>query len=250
MPTKAETKISWNRDNKQLFGPVAKVKKPRKNKKNESAGKCEIATEKQKQPVEPILSSEMHWMLGSASNRRRMLARNIPNARDTERIVLKVKHPVEEKKYQQNKSAFSGILKVPLITREGEEWSEIPEIDSSERPSVGKILQATMTENARNALIQWKLSKVEELGEDGFAALQKANLNRGLKFHNMLQEYFTKTGEEDMEPLSEDHPNYLVWKSVQSVLPEVDKEALFVETRVQHPVLQYKGVVDCVSCVG
>lgn len=40
-------------------------------------------------------------------------------------------------------------------------------------PSVGKILQYTMPENARSALLKWKLTKIKELGEKGFAELQK-----------------------------------------------------------------------------
>lgn len=75
-------------------------------------------------------------------------------------------------------------------------------------PSVGKILQYTMPEAARNALMNWKLSKISELGEEGFEDLQKceyikiikrlfnedfeilANLRAGYTFHWSLQHYF------------------------------------------------------------
>lgn len=40
-------------------------------------------------------------------------------------------------------------------------------------PSVGKILQYTMSDTARTALLNWKLSKIRELGEQGFADLQQ-----------------------------------------------------------------------------
>lgn len=237
---KAEVKISWNKDNKQLFGQVVKVKKGKKSTKlkNESA--------KDEKP-EAVLGSEMHWMLGSAHNRRRMLARPYDN---TERVALKVNHPKDEVQ-EKKSSGFDEILKVPLIydERDSFELRTIPEIVSREVPSVGKILQATMSDGARNALIQWKLSKIEELGEEGFQKLQKDNLSRGLRFHNLLQNYFM--GLSDNEHLTEESgPDYKVWKSVQTVLPEIERQAMFVEQRLVHPVLQYKGVVDCVSSVG
>lgn len=242
---KAESKKSWNRDNKQLFGAVA-TKKTRKTKAKCDPEVKKIAVPVTSKPTEPVLGSEMHWMLGSAHNRKRMLAKVYDN---TERIALNVKHPVEERQQVENKKSFNAILKVPLINRElNGELLEIPELSYNEVPSVGKILQATMSDSARNALMQWKLAKVEELGVDGFEKLQKENLGRGLRFHNMLQDYFT--GAIDEASMTEHHPNYLVWKSVQSVLPEVNKQALFVEKRVQHPVLRYKGVVDCVSTIG
>lgn len=43
-------------------------------------------------------------------------------------------------------------------------------------PSVTKILQATMSETSRKALLQWKLLKIAELGEDGFNEMQQSEL--------------------------------------------------------------------------
>lgn len=40
-------------------------------------------------------------------------------------------------------------------------------------PSVGKILQATMSETSRKALMNWKTLKIAELGLDGFNELQQ-----------------------------------------------------------------------------
>lgn len=183
-----------------------------------------------------------------------MLAPLQPSSDATERIALKVKHPSVVEQETRNKSAFADILKVPLISSSISDSNEepilqIPELlNSNEMPSVGKILQATMSDSARNALMQWKLAKLEELGEEGFAQLQKDNLGRGLRLHNLLQDYFTHGIEE--HSITEAHPSYLVWKSVRPVLQQVDKQALLVERRVQHPVLRYKGVVDCVSTIG
>lgn len=46
-------------------------------------------------------------------------------------------------------------------------------LEMKQMPSVGKILQATMPEAARRALMQWKLLKIAELGEEGFHILQQ-----------------------------------------------------------------------------
>lgn len=43
-------------------------------------------------------------------------------------------------------------------------------------PSVTKILQSTMSESSRKALLQWKLLKIAELGEDGFNEMQQSEL--------------------------------------------------------------------------
>lgn len=46
-------------------------------------------------------------------------------------------------------------------------------LDVGQMPSVGKVLQATMPDGARRALMQWKLQKIAELGDEGFNELQK-----------------------------------------------------------------------------
>lgn len=261
--SKAQTKISWNKDNKELFGAVIKRQKNVKKSKAKDQDADHVIPKNNtitSKPNESVLSSEMHWMLGSAHNRKRMFMKPYDN---TERIALKVPSPIVDDDAEQGKSGalpplhrrrpFDAILRIPLINHESSALPQIPElVDTNQMPSVGKILQATMSDAARNALIQWKLAKVAELGDEGFAQLQKENLSRGLRFHNLLQDYFTTTADDRdaKELVAEDDPNYPVWKSVQSVLPEIDRDAVFVEKRVQHPVLRYKGVVDCVSTIG
>lgn len=241
--TKAEVKISWNRDNKQLFGKVRNVKKKVEKIKSDVP---EVPKVPKLDKPEPILGSEMHWLLGQ--NRHRMLAKPYD---DTERIALRVKHPKDREETEQKQESLRAILKVPMLPDPDESLQIIPELQNinATPPSVGKILQATMTDAARNALIKWKLSKIEELGEEGFKKLQQENLSRGLRFHNMVQDYFTGVSDNDHLTSSTDSDS-LVWKSVQSVLPEINRPALFVEKRLVHPVLHYKGVVDCVSTIG
>lgn len=64
------------------------------------------------------------------------------------------------------------VLDVPAF---GDELRKFPivELDMKRIPSVGKILQATMPEPVRKALLKWKLLKIAELGEDGFREMQQ-----------------------------------------------------------------------------
>lgn len=129
-------------------------------------------------------------------------------------------------------------------------------------PSVGKILQATMPEASRRALMQWKAVKIAELGIEGFQELQKCNkkknklnfyfysnlikfsahLTKGSQFHLTLQNYF-QTGKipDDRSPIID------TWSSVNSILSKINPKAELVEASIVHPVLKYKGIVDCVA---
>lgn len=227
--SKAKVKISWNWDNKELYGSVIKQKRNKKSNPELIPSENYSLRERDK-------SSEIHWVFGSTPNKNRIFPKKASISIEEGHINNQpAASPAE-------KSNFEGILKIPLSSCSSS--MKLPELlDYNEAPpSVGKVLQATMSDGARRALEQWKLSKIEELGVDGFAALQKENLNRGLRFHGILQDYFTG---EDISPDKED----LVWRSVQSILPEIDRKALFVEKRVKHPILHYKGVVDCVSSI-
>lgn len=71
------------------------------------------------------------------------------------------------------------ILTVPVFGLANRNSAEPTEIVGTERleqrqmPSVGKVLQATMPDSSRRALMKWKLTKIAELGEDGFNELQR-----------------------------------------------------------------------------
>lgn len=111
-------------------------------------------------------------------------------------------------------------------------------------PSVSKILQATMSVNQKNALIQWKSLKIAELGLEGFEAMQKEYLDRGKLFHQCLQSYFNNS------EINDDHvPSSIkdLWESISTTLKEFELPAIATEQAIFHPHLRYKGIVDCVS---
>lgn len=52
----------------------------------------------------------------------------------------------------------------------------VPKDSSILKPSVSKVLQATMPDNQRAALMHWKQLKISELGLEGFELMQKCKL--------------------------------------------------------------------------
>ena len=131
-------------------------------------------------------------------------------------------------------------------------------------PSVSKILQATMPESQRNALVQWKQLKISELGLEGFEIMQKcefnisvvlvrmldhlllllAHLSRGKQFHTCLQQFF-----EGDSIVKSDLPGEVleIWKSIEPLLKNFKTPGMLIEEKLEHPYLLYQGVVDCVS---
>lgn len=97
------------------------------------------------------------------------------------------KPPVKQQPFKGNATMktgclddnFRGILSVPafgLVDSNSEELGHYigaNRLDIKQMPSVGKVLQATMPEASRRALMQWKLLKIAELGEEGFNELQQ-----------------------------------------------------------------------------
>lgn len=75
------------------------------------------------------------------------------------------------------------MMRVPPFHVDGHSFNNDEFVGCAERleignmPSVGAVLQATMPEPSRRALMHWKRLKVAELGEQGFQDLQKCMRN-------------------------------------------------------------------------
>ena len=63
------------------------------------------------------------------------------------------------------------ISKINRIVSEFDKF--VPKECSILKPSVTKVLQATMPDNQRHALMHWKQLKISELGLEGFEIMQK-----------------------------------------------------------------------------
>lgn len=103
--------------------------------------------------------------------------------KNTLNSVLNLKQADADIKLDEHDIPFSSqqltqITNFPLVMNKSKIISSFRNIEQKPfyLPSVSKILQATMPESQRNALIQWKQLKISELGLAGFEAMQKCKL--------------------------------------------------------------------------
>lgn len=109
-------------------------------------------------------------------------------------------------------------------------------------PSVTLILNKTMTEESRLALEKWKQERISEMGVEEFNRFYQAQMAVGTKFHNTLKDYFTQPRsqlriEKEVEG---------VWVSVADVLKSISSPKA-IESNVVHPVLKYRGIFDAIA---
>ncbi|CAH1636761.1 unnamed protein product [Spodoptera littoralis] len=109
-------------------------------------------------------------------------------------------------------------------------------------PSVTLILNKTMTDESRNALEKWKQERIAEMGLEEFTKFYAAQMAVGTKFHSTLKNYFTQPQtqlriEKEVEG---------VWVSVADVLKHISSPKA-IESNVIHPVLKYRGIFDAIA---
>ncbi|XP_030052113.1 mitochondrial genome maintenance exonuclease 1 [Microcaecilia unicolor] len=111
-------------------------------------------------------------------------------------------------------------------------------------PSVTHVLQQTMPMQQAFYLERWKQKMIMELGEEGFIAYTADIFAQGKLFHASLEAFFMSPEESVMEKESVEVSGYLA--SVQHVLENISRVKV-LESAVQHEVLRYRGMVDCVA---
>ncbi|XP_034832935.1 mitochondrial genome maintenance exonuclease 1-like [Maniola hyperantus] len=109
-------------------------------------------------------------------------------------------------------------------------------------PSVTLILNKTMSEETRKALDKWKQDRIAEMGEEEFNKYYEAQLAVGTKFHNTLKNYFTQP----QNQLRIEKEVEGVWVSVSEVLKRISTPKA-IESNVVHPVLKYRGIFDAIA---
>lgn len=198
--------ILLQKENKSLYGPVISTKKSKQPKKlsgptvkHKTASTSFASSDAgaSKKP-ETNHSSEMYWIIGNRWNdivkqsdsKGGSVSRTF--RKPTQTTELKSVNPEKPKKLvdvdiQSNVPPAVIQKPIPLSNEELKNVltyplqssalsippSDIRAPELRALPSVGRVLQYTMSEAARNALLNWKLTKIEELGEEGFAELQK-----------------------------------------------------------------------------
>lgn len=210
-------------ENKQLYGAVIKDSQP--------SPKWNVNSNNQ--------ASELYWLLQQQSMK----------------IVEKPIEPIVNKTVPvENRASGDAIpfqnddlkliLDYPMVCKPNDFiGAQAPET-KLRLPSVGKVLQATMSESSRAALKRWKLDKIAELGMDGFHEYQKQVFRTGSMFHSAIENFLNdRTEPEDSPQISH------LWNSIRNELQHVESKPLFTEKALIHKQLCYRGIVDCVSMV-
>ncbi|XP_063217620.1 mitochondrial genome maintenance exonuclease 1-like [Bacillus rossius redtenbacheri] len=110
-------------------------------------------------------------------------------------------------------------------------------------PSVSKVLNATMSESSRIALMRWRQKMIAELGQDEFLKYYRDLLAKGSLFHATVQRFLARPPEEELRP---DPDVEGCWHSLAGVMPNISR-VYALESHVVHSRLKYRGVIDCVA---
>lgn len=123
-----------------------------------------------------------------------------------------------------------------------------PKGESSDIPSVTRILSATMPAASKFLLDRWKESMIRKLGAAGFAQYQKDTFQRGTALHTLLASHLLGNGEPKIDEgeLPKEVINNL-WKSIKNVVQDKINNVRLVEHIVTHKDMKYRGIVDCVA---
>lgn len=188
--TSADLLKSFNYENKALFGAVKKSKKKAGKVKvssscNESEGSSEMYWLLEHKPSAPVDTGEQLKKKPGRPRKKSSLPITSPenNSNDSKSDISSSfsgnsssnpPHRTEAKEIPFSNKGIKSILNFPLISTEVQDAPETIRDYDSLLPSVGKILQATLSDSARKSLIEWKLTKIRELGEDGFNQMQQS----------------------------------------------------------------------------
>ncbi|XP_011499153.1 PREDICTED: mitochondrial genome maintenance exonuclease 1-like [Ceratosolen solmsi marchali] len=124
--------------------------------------------------------------------------------------------------------------------------SEIMSLPSKENglylkyPSVTKILSSTMSETAKAILEKWKMRMIEKLGLRGFEIYQAELFEDGKELHLAIMNTLYKKPYKISDKIKQS------FSSLSDVFKNVDNVRA-LESHVIHPVLKYRGIVDCIA---
>lgn len=109
-------------------------------------------------------------------------------------------------------------------------------------PSVTHVLNQTMSFQARKALEKWKKGIIDQFGEEYFKEFSAGLLSDGKLFHTCIESTLQGNENVKISPKIE-----LAYSSVKPVLKNITSVEA-TETPVTHPMLRYRGIVDCIAC--
>ncbi|KAL7676219.1 hypothetical protein ACOME3_002475 [Neoechinorhynchus agilis] len=163
----------------------------------------------------------------------------------TNKPVEKLHVPKSQLSHKTIQSIFTSLPKtLPLSLVSNGQTATSCWLNEVDYPSVSEILNLTQSEEDRLRLENWRKRKEKEMGVDKFKEHEKQILQRGRTFHEFVVDRLNKP-----DAVSTDQSVMKLWSSVQLCTSErvLAEKPSFLEQPVSHPVLCYRGVVDCVG---
>lgn len=114
-------------------------------------------------------------------------------------------------------------------------------------PSVSAVINDTMSAESRARLEQWEKGMIAQLGPQGFELYRKNIFARGRKLHKCIELHLT--GKDEAYTDSTNELTFEIegfFNSVRHVFDRIDTVRL-IEQRIVHPLLLYRGIIDCVA---
>ncbi|XP_013184588.1 mitochondrial genome maintenance exonuclease 1 [Amyelois transitella] len=239
----------YNKENKDLFGPLLETNKQRKKRlqtaaKNKSHQNNIDTSENTK--LEHAKNAVEKCVLTGYSNFVLSTSKMWQNTRNSVNFVgvlinslqvrgLKTFVPRNAVKSSPAQPGYASEDRILQIKQHQNDFAK-------QYPSVTLILNKTMTEESRAALEKWKQERIAEMGQAEFDKFYEAQMAVGTKFHSTLKNYFTQPQtqlriEKEVEG---------VWVSVADVLKHISSPKA-IESNVVHPVLKYRGIFDAIA---
>ncbi|CAG9788314.1 unnamed protein product [Diatraea saccharalis] len=252
----AEKLKLYNRENKDLFGPLLETSKQKKQRSQKSA-KNRIShqnndatssnenTSNLKSGKENVVLTDYfncNPFLPVALLKRKMWqnSRNLVSLvgvmiNNTTCRGLKTFTPCNAARSSPAEPGYASEDRILQIKPHQNDFTK-------QYPSVTLILNKTMTEDSKNALEKWKQERIAEMGLEEFNKFYEAQMAVGTKFHTTLKNYFTQP----QTQLRIDKEVEGVWVSVADVLKSISSPKA-IESNVVHPVLKYRGIFDAIA---
>ncbi|CAH2983014.1 unnamed protein product [Chilo suppressalis] len=250
----AEKLKLYNKENKELFGPLLETSKQKKQRSqksaknrnsqqnNSAASSNENSSNLESSKKNDVLTNFFSPFLTLEVFKRKMWqnSRNCVSLlgvliNNTTCRGLKTFVPSNAARSSPAEPGYASEDRILQIKQHQNDFTK-------QYPSVTLILNKTMTEESKNALEKWKQERIAEMGLEEFNRFYAAQMAVGTKFHSTLKNYFTQPQtqlriEKDVEG---------VWVSVADVLKNISSPKA-IESNVVHPLLKYRGIFDAIA---
>ena len=244
-----------------------------------SAKKSKPETKKSKSKELPIAQNvDVQPLQSTSSNENEVIAKTVKETQNdklrkkyldealTERKDVARKYFTMFKDLKLNEKAHLDLNNYPMFSHEmlssnlKNEFYDDSELELSNKalfyvpdgydmkklqlPSVTRVLNVAKPIHMLNGLINWKIDKVEKLGEVGFQIYKKDLLARGKLFHDIIEKTLKK---EPVQQLDENHKLFKCIQRANELIQKEFKEFVSAETSFSHKNLFYQGRVDLLA---